>query len=95
MSTGTHEYADDPRNADILIHVNGELVHRDEALELGERIGHDDGVAESRLVAADAAAIALEQVVGDAVHLARLATRNATIDKSWSSIKKNTTSMAI
>ena len=31
MSTGTHEYADDPRNADILIHVNGELVHRDEA----------------------------------------------------------------
>ena len=31
MSHGTHEYLDDPRNADILIHVNGELVHRDEA----------------------------------------------------------------
>ena len=31
MSNGTHEYEDDPRNANILIHVNGELVHRDEA----------------------------------------------------------------
>lgn len=31
MTNGTHEYEDDPRNSDILIHVNGELVHRDEA----------------------------------------------------------------
>ncbi|MGI9484116.1 MAG: aminotransferase class IV [Hyphomicrobiales bacterium] len=31
MGTSTHEYADDPRNADILISVNGELVHRNEA----------------------------------------------------------------
>jgi len=31
MSHGTHEYEDDPRNADILISINGELFHRDEA----------------------------------------------------------------
>ena len=31
MSTGTHEYADDPRNADILIYVNGILLPRKEA----------------------------------------------------------------
>ena len=31
MSHGTHEYHDDPRNADILISINGELFHRDEA----------------------------------------------------------------
>jgi len=32
MSTGTHEYADDPRNADVLISVNGTLVSRDKAV---------------------------------------------------------------
>jgi branched-chain amino acid aminotransferase len=32
MSTGTHEYHDDPRNRDILVSVNGELVPRDEAV---------------------------------------------------------------
>jgi len=32
MATGTHEYADDPRNADVLISVNGELVPRDKAV---------------------------------------------------------------
>ena len=32
MATGTHEYADDPRNAGILISVNGALVPRAEAL---------------------------------------------------------------
>ncbi len=31
MAKGTHDYLDDPRNADILINVNGELVPRDEA----------------------------------------------------------------
>ena len=31
MSTGTHEYTDDPRNADILIYVNGILLPRKEA----------------------------------------------------------------
>ena len=31
MATGTHEYLDDPRNAEILISVNGVLVPRDEA----------------------------------------------------------------
>ncbi len=31
MAKGTHEYEDDPRNAGILIHVNGELVPRAEA----------------------------------------------------------------
>ena len=31
MSTGTHEYADDPRNRDILVYVNGELVSREQA----------------------------------------------------------------
>lgn len=30
-STGTHEYVDDPRNDDVLVSVNGELVHRDKA----------------------------------------------------------------
>ncbi|MEO1406247.1 MAG: aminotransferase class IV [Pseudomonadota bacterium] len=28
---GVHDYQDDPRNADILISINGELKHRDEA----------------------------------------------------------------
>ncbi|MCW2306240.1 aminotransferase class IV [Rhodobium gokarnense] len=32
MSTGTHEYAADPRNADILISLNGRLVPRAEAV---------------------------------------------------------------
>jgi len=31
LSTGTHSFDDDPRNAAILIYVNGELVPRDEA----------------------------------------------------------------
>lgn len=31
MAKGTHEYLDDPRNADIRININGELFHRDEA----------------------------------------------------------------
>jgi branched-chain amino acid aminotransferase len=32
MTTGTHEYIEDPRNADILISVNGELLPRDKAV---------------------------------------------------------------
>src|SRR5688500_16468685 len=32
MATGTHEYQDDPRNAGILISVNGELLPRDKAV---------------------------------------------------------------
>jgi branched-chain amino acid aminotransferase len=32
MATGTHDHADDPRNAEILIWVNGELVPRDRAM---------------------------------------------------------------
>jgi branched-chain amino acid aminotransferase len=32
MTTGTHEHVDDPRNADILISVNGDLVPRAEAV---------------------------------------------------------------
>ncbi len=32
MSAGTHEYADDPRNKDILISVNGDLFPRDKAV---------------------------------------------------------------
>ena len=31
MATGAHEYQDDPRNADILVSVNGELMPRDKA----------------------------------------------------------------
>lgn len=31
MSTGTHSYRDDPRNASVLVYVNGELVPRDRA----------------------------------------------------------------
>jgi len=31
MSKGTHDYLDDPRNAEILISINGELFKRDEA----------------------------------------------------------------
>ncbi|WP_438729194.1 aminotransferase class IV [Parasphingorhabdus sp. DH2-15] len=45
---GVHDYADDPRNADILVSVNGELKHRDEAsvsvFESGYILG--DGVWE-------------------------------------------------
>src|SRR4028119_775073 len=32
MSTGTHEYLDDPRNAGVLISVNGELLPREKAV---------------------------------------------------------------
>ena len=32
MAKGTHEYLDDPRNADILINVNGELLPRGKAV---------------------------------------------------------------
>jgi branched-chain amino acid aminotransferase len=32
MTTGTHEFLDDPRNADILVSVNGRLVARAEAV---------------------------------------------------------------
>jgi branched-chain amino acid aminotransferase len=32
MTTGTHDYADDPRNAEILISVNGSLLPRDKAV---------------------------------------------------------------
>ena len=32
MSTGTHDYSDDPRNAGILVSVNGNLVPRAEAV---------------------------------------------------------------
>jgi branched-chain amino acid aminotransferase len=32
MAQGTHEYVDDPRNAEILISVNGKLVPRDQAV---------------------------------------------------------------
>ena len=32
MATGTHDHADDPRNAEILIWVNGELLPRDRAM---------------------------------------------------------------
>lgn len=31
MAKGTHDYVDDPRNAQILINVNGELLKRDDA----------------------------------------------------------------
>lgn len=31
MAQGTHDYAGDPRNADIRININGALFHRDEA----------------------------------------------------------------
>ena len=55
---GVHDYAYDPRNADILVSINGELKHRDEAtvsvFESGYMLGdgvwegmrvHDGGVA--------------------------------------------------
>ena len=32
MANGTHDHADDPRNAEILIWVNGELLPRDRAV---------------------------------------------------------------
>ena len=32
MAHGTHDYEDDPRNADIHININGELFHRDKAM---------------------------------------------------------------
>jgi branched-chain amino acid aminotransferase len=45
---GTHDYFDDPRNADIKISINGELFHRDDAkvsvFESGYMLG--DGVWE-------------------------------------------------
>jgi branched-chain amino acid aminotransferase len=32
MAKGTHEFVDDPRNADILVSVNGKLLPRAEAV---------------------------------------------------------------
>jgi branched-chain amino acid aminotransferase len=32
MAHGTHDHADDPRNREVLVSVNGELVHRDRAV---------------------------------------------------------------
>ena len=32
MGKSTHEYVDDPRNADILISINGQMVPRAEAM---------------------------------------------------------------
>ena len=32
MAHGTHDYEDNPRNADIQININGELFHRDKAM---------------------------------------------------------------
>ena len=32
MNRGTHDFADDPRNRDILISVNGAMKRRDEAV---------------------------------------------------------------
>ena len=32
MAHGTHDHADDPRNAEILVWVNGELLPRDRAV---------------------------------------------------------------
>ncbi len=31
MTSGTHDYLDDPRNGDILISINGEMYPRDDA----------------------------------------------------------------
>ena len=49
MKRGTHDYPEDPRNASVLIYVNGELVARDEArvsvFDSGFMLG--DGVWES------------------------------------------------
>lgn len=58
MNTGTHEYTDDPRNKDILISINGDLVPRNKAVVsvfdsgfiLGDGVWeglriHDGGVA--------------------------------------------------
>ena len=32
MAHGTHDHADDPRNAEVLVWVNGELLPRDRAV---------------------------------------------------------------
>ena len=54
MAHGTHDFADDPRNAEILIHVNGELVPRAQAVvsvfDAGFVLG--DGVWEGLRVSA-------------------------------------------
>ena len=31
MTSGTHDYLDDPRNSEILISINGAMVSRDDA----------------------------------------------------------------
>ncbi|MCS5604919.1 MAG: aminotransferase class IV, partial [Alphaproteobacteria bacterium] len=31
MTSGTHDYLDDPRNSEILISINGVMVSRDDA----------------------------------------------------------------
>jgi branched-chain amino acid aminotransferase len=52
-ATGTHGHADDPRNRDVQIYVNGDLVHRDRAVvsvfDAGFVLG--DGVWEGLRVA--------------------------------------------
>ena len=32
MAKGTHDYSEDPRNAEILININGDIVPRAEAM---------------------------------------------------------------
>ncbi len=75
VAHGTHDYDDDERNANILIHVRGELVPRDQAtvsvLDSGFMLG--DGVWEGIRVHNGALAF------GDA-HLARLYEGAAAID---------------
>ncbi len=65
MSTGTHEYIDDPRNAAILISVNGVLLPREKAVvsvfDSGFVLG--DGVREGmRLVDGGIEALALRSL---------------------------------
>jgi branched-chain amino acid aminotransferase len=72
MAKGTHDSAADPRNADILISVNGELKHRDEAMvsvfDSGFVLG--DGVWE-----------------GLRVHKGRIAFLERHLDRLWEGAK--------
>lgn len=72
MAQGTHDYASDPRNADILINVNGDLAARDQAsvsvFDSGFMLG--DGIWE-----------------GLRVHKGRIAFLDAHLDRLWEGAK--------
>src|SRR6188508_664394 len=76
MAHGTHDFSDDPRNGQILIWVNGELVPRDQAVVSVFDAGFVLDVGRSREELAEAiyATLAANDMT-DGVHVRLMVTR--------------------